>query len=86
MNDKEIYEKFQNEVKKIEKKKDMAEITIQVEQKNLAEKCKELLDLTNQKDIPSAINYLNECKEKLKSVEEDLYSEIEEFLKKVEEL
>lgn len=86
MDNKEIYEKFQNEIEKIEKKKDRAEIELQVNKKNLGIKCQELLDITKQKDVPSAIKYLNDCKEKLKSVEEELYADIEEFLKKVDEL
>lgn len=84
MDNKEIFEKFQTEIERIEKKKNKAEIDLQVHKKALGDKCQELLDITKQKDVTSAIKYLNDCKEKLKSVEEELYSEIEEFLKKVD--
>lgn len=86
MDNKEIYEKFKIKIERLEKKKDRAEIDLQVQQKAFADKCQELLDITKQKDISSAIKYLNDCKEKLKSVEEELYADIEEFLKKVDEI
>lgn len=86
MNNKEMFEKFQTEIEKIEKKKSKAEIDLQVNKKAMEDKCQELLEITKQKDIQSAIKYINECKEKLKSVEEELYSEIEEFLKKVDDI
>lgn len=86
MSNKEIYERFQSEVERIEKKKNKAEIDLQVHKKTLEDKCQELLEITKQKDINSAIKYLNDCKEKLKLVEEELYVDIEEFLKKVDEI